>query len=137
MQYQAFLSYNSEDKPAVEEIARRLEQDGISVFLDRWHLIPGRPWMPALEEALNDAKTCVFFIGSSGIGPWQNEEMCAALSQRIAKSDFYVVPVVLPGARRQPQSREKVHVLSFPLYPRPPRLFLKKRKSPRKHLHGE
>jgi len=43
VRYRAFLSHNSADKPAVEELARRLEKDGISCFLDKWHLIPGEP----------------------------------------------------------------------------------------------
>ncbi len=42
--YDVFLSHNSADKPAVEEIARRLVAAGLQPFLDKWHLIPGQPW---------------------------------------------------------------------------------------------
>jgi hypothetical protein len=35
----AFLSHNSADKPAVEEIALRPETEGITCWLDKWHLI--------------------------------------------------------------------------------------------------
>jgi hypothetical protein len=39
--YDVFLSHNSADKPAVEELARRLEDEaGLRPFLDRWHLAP-------------------------------------------------------------------------------------------------
>ena len=107
MKYQAFLSHNSADKPAVEALARRLEQDGITTFLDKWHLIPGDPWQTALEQALNDSESCVVFIGPSGLGPWQNEEMRAAISQRVSDPAhaFRVVPVVLPGAQREQRSK--------------------------------
>jgi len=38
--------------PAVEELARRLAKEGIQACLDKWHLIPGDPWQPAIEKAL-------------------------------------------------------------------------------------
>ena len=105
--FQAFLSHNSADKPAVEQLARRLEKDGISCFLDKWHLIPGEPWQPALEDAIDQSATCVVFVGPSGLGPWQNEEMRAAISRRVSDRtrEFRVVPVVLPNAKRDQRSR--------------------------------
>ena len=105
--YQAFLSHNSADKPAVEELARRLEQAGISAFLDKWHLIPGEPWQQALEDALDRSETCVVFVGPSGLGPWQNEEMRAAIDRRVSDHSrtFRVVPVLLPGAQREQRSK--------------------------------
>jgi hypothetical protein len=47
-----FLSHSSTDKPAVEELARRLAKEGIQAWLDKWHLIPGNPWQPDIEKAL-------------------------------------------------------------------------------------
>src|SRR5208282_4959753 len=79
MPFQVFLSHSSSDKPAVEELARRLAKEGIQAWLDKWHLIPGDPWQPALEKALADSGTCAVFVGPSGFGPWQNEEMRAAI----------------------------------------------------------
>ena len=39
--YDVFLSHNSADKAAVEELARRLEDEaGFNPFLDTWHLVP-------------------------------------------------------------------------------------------------
>jgi len=110
--YQAFLSHNTADKPAVEELARRLEQDGISCFLDKWHLIPGEPWQVALEEALDQSECCVVFVGPSGLGPWQNEEMRAAIARRVSTSSHRVVPVLLPGGQREQRSRLPTFLVS-------------------------
>ena len=77
--YDVFLSYNSADKPAVDELARRLAQEGIQPWLDTWNLIPGEPLQEALEAALDRCAACVVFIGPSGTGPWQNEEMRASM----------------------------------------------------------
>jgi hypothetical protein len=81
IRYDVFLSHNSQDKPAVELLARRLtDEAGLCPFLDKWHLVPGEPWQEALEEALDQSRTCAVFIGPRGISPWEHEEMRLALS---------------------------------------------------------
>ena len=105
--FDVFLSHKSSDKPAVEEIAKRLVKEGIQPWLDKWNLIPGDPWQVAIEEALANCATCAVFIGPSGIGPWHNEEMRAAISRRVSESQgsFRVIPVLLPGATREERSK--------------------------------
>lgn len=99
-QYDVFLSHNSQDKPAVELLARRLaDEASLRPFLDKWHLVPGEPWQEALEEALEKSETVAVFVGLSGVSPWHNEEMRAALDQAVRTRDEYrVIPVLLPGA---------------------------------------
>ena len=106
MSFHVFLSHSSADKPAVEELARRLAKEGIQAWLDKWHLIPGDPWQPAIEKALAESETCAVFVGPSGFGPWQNEEMRAAIDRRVRDSGrrFRVIPVLLPGAERAERS---------------------------------
>src|SRR6516225_4634409 len=106
MSFHVFLSHSSADKPAVEELARRLAKEGIEAWLDKWHLIPGDPWQPAIEKALSESETCAVFVGSSGFGPWQNEEMRTAIDQRVRESArrFRVIPVLLPAAERAERS---------------------------------
>jgi len=97
--YDVFLSYNSADKPAIEELARRLAREGIRPWLDRWHLIPGEPWQEAVEEALEQSETVAVFVGPSGVSPWHNEELRAALDRAVrTRDDYRVIPVLLPGA---------------------------------------
>jgi len=104
--FHVFLSHSSADKPAVEELARRLAKEGIQAWLDKWNLVPGDPWQPAIEKALAASETCAVFVGPSGLGPWQNEEMRAAIDQRVRDSArrFRVIPVLLPGAERGERS---------------------------------
>jgi diguanylate cyclase (GGDEF)-like protein/PAS domain S-box-containing protein len=104
--FHVFLSHNSADKPAVEALAVRLRKEGIEPWLDKWNLIPGEAWQPAIEKALDDCATCAVFIGPSGMGPWQNEEMRAAIDRRVSqKKGFRVIPVLLPGGQREERSR--------------------------------
>jgi hypothetical protein len=106
MRFHVFLSHSSADKPTVEELARRLAKEGIETWLDKWNLIPGDPWQPALEKALADSETCAVFVGPSGFGSWQNEEMRAAIDRRVHGSGrrFRVIPVLLPDAKRAERS---------------------------------
>ncbi len=103
-QYDIFLSHNSTDKPAVETLARRLVEAGLTPWLDTWNLVPGEPWQEAIEEALDACQTVAVFLGPSGIGSWENEEMRSALEERVRDKSRRVIPVLLPGA---PDPREK------------------------------
>jgi hypothetical protein len=104
MSFDVFLSHSSADKPAVEELARRLKEEGIQAWLDKWNLIPGAPWQPAMEKALAASETCAVFVGPSGLGPWQDEEMRVAIDRRVQDKDKRVIPVLLPGAERPERS---------------------------------
>jgi WD40 repeat protein len=101
--YDVFLSHNSADKDAVELLARRLtEETDLTPFLDRWHLIPGQPWQERLEQALAASHTVAVFVGPSGVSPWHNEELRAALDKAMRSRDEYrVIPVLLPGATEE------------------------------------
>ena len=60
--------------------------------------MPGEPWQPAIESVLNSCNTVALFIGKDGIGPWQHEEMRAAVERRVSEEQaFRVIPVLLPG----------------------------------------
>jgi len=96
--FDVFLSHSSADKPAVEHLGHKLREVGIEPFLDKWHLVPGEPWAEALEDALDQSRTCAVFLGPGGIGAWQNEEMRSALETRVRDKSSRVIPVLLPGS---------------------------------------
>ncbi len=105
--FDVFLSHATPDKPAVEELARLLKKRGFEPWLDKWNLIPGEPWQEAIEKALEDCAACAVCLGPSGTGPWQNEEMRAAIDRRVSggQGRFRVIPVLLPRAERGEPSR--------------------------------
>jgi hypothetical protein len=75
MSAHVFLSHSTANKPAVEELARRLhDKEGIRAWLDKWNLIPGASWQRAMEDALQECESCAVFVGPEGLGPWQTEE---------------------------------------------------------------
>jgi small subunit ribosomal protein S2 len=96
--YDVFLCHSSRDKPAVEVIARQLKRAGLRPWLDKWNLIPGEPFQIEIERALSSCQACAVFVGAEQ-GPWQNEEMRAAISRRVRNANFRVIPVLLPHVK--------------------------------------
>lgn len=96
MTKKVFLSHNSADKPSVEKLAEKLVAAGFRPWLDKWNLVAGDPWQPALEAALKECDVCAVFLGSDLDGPWHNQEMQLAINRRVYDKQFRVVPVLLP-----------------------------------------
>ena len=96
-----FLSHNSKDKPVVRQLGEELKKRGMTVWLDEWDLVPGRPWQEALEEIVQTTKSAAVLVGSDGIGPWQDREMRGCLSEFVDRG-LPVIPVLLPGAPVKP-----------------------------------
>lgn len=101
-EFDVFLSHNSRDKPAVKEIAARLRDRGLRVWLDKDELRPGLPWQEGLEEGVRASRSVAVFVGKDGMGPWQRPEMRAFLT-RARREEMPVIPVLLPGCPESPQ----------------------------------
>ena len=101
-QYDVFLSHSSADKPTVEAIAVRLRDEaGLRPFLDKWDLVPGESWIPALERAIERSTTVAVFFGPQGRGAWHDQESQLALVLAAEEHGKRVIPVLLPGTRRE------------------------------------
>ncbi|MFN5593544.1 MAG: TIR domain-containing protein, partial [Aphanizomenon sp.] len=101
-EFDVFLCHNSQDKPAVIEIANQLKANNINPWLDKWHLRPGSSWQDSLEDQIDQIRTAAVFVGNSGLGPWQIEEIKAFLRAFVNRK-CPVIPVLLPNAPQKPQ----------------------------------
>ena len=97
-----FLCYNSEDKSEVKKIGSQLKEEGLSPWLDEWELQPGIPWQRMLDKHIDKINAAAVFLGSSGVGPWQQMELEAYL-RKFAERNCPVIPVILPGASNLPE----------------------------------
>jgi len=100
--FDVFLCHNSQDKPAVIEIANQLKANNINPWLDKWHLRPGSSWQDSLEDQIDQIRTAAVFVGNSGLGPWQIEEIKAFLRAFVNRK-CPVIPVLLPNAPKEPK----------------------------------
>jgi hypothetical protein len=100
--FDVFLCHNSEDKPAVREISQKLAGRNIKPWLDEEQIRPGTSWQTELEQQIRNIKSAAVFVGESGLGPWQDPEIQALLSQFVER-ECPVIPVVLPSAKTTPE----------------------------------
>ncbi|NJM69751.1 MAG: TIR domain-containing protein [Scytonema sp. RU_4_4] len=101
-QFDVFLCHNREDKEAVRKIAEQLKSEyKIEPWLDDWELQPGLPWQPELEKQIAHIKSAAVFVGQSGIGPWQEDEINGFLRE-FKRRKCPVFPVLLPDAPQKP-----------------------------------
>lgn len=96
-QYDVFISYNSKNRDIVENFIEQLPELNINLFIDIWDLTPGKPWQEEIELALQNSKNVAVFIGTEGLGRWQNEEMRVSLDKLTKDTELKVIPILLPN----------------------------------------
>ena len=72
-------------------------------------------WQTALGEQIQSIKSAAIFVGESGLGPWQDQEVQVLLSQFV-KRKCPVIPVVLPTAKETPDlpwTLQNLHWVDF------------------------
>jgi len=101
--FDVFISYNRAEQPAVLKLAALLRDRGLKPWLDVWNLVPGEPWSPAVERALQSSATCAVIVGPSGLGGVHEHEMWTAIERSLSCTPdhgFRVIPVLLPNSTR-------------------------------------
>jgi hypothetical protein len=97
--YDVFLSHSHRDATWVERLARQLEDEHrLRAWLDRWMLVPGKPWQQAMARGIEEAPSCAVFLGSETPRGWFEKEIEKALNRQAQDRDFRVIPVLLPNA---------------------------------------
>jgi hypothetical protein len=99
--FDVFLCHNSKEKPGVRKICNLLKKANIKPWLDIEQLRPGLPWQTELEKVIERIGAAAVFVGKSGIGPWQDNEIKAFLTEFVRRK-CPVIPVLLPGVKSPP-----------------------------------
>src|SRR5271166_2323873 len=106
-----FISHSSQDKPAVEALARALRERGIKAWLDKWMIGPGDDIVARINEGLEEAGAgLIVFSAHSRDSRWVEAEVSYLTYARIRENkvlipvivgqDAYVPPLLRPLARR-------------------------------------
>ena len=100
--FDVFLCHNGKNKASVKKIGEQLKDQGILPWLDEWELPPGQPWQRLLTKQMGQIKSAAVFVGKDGVGPWQQEELEAFLSEFVRRG-CPVIPVLLNDAPKVPK----------------------------------
>ncbi len=95
--FDCFLNYSSGDELSVRPLAVALRERGITIWLKEEQLRPGMAWQELLEAGIRSSRSVAVLVGASGLGPWDEEEVRAALSIAV-QEQTPVIPVLLPNA---------------------------------------
>lgn len=89
-----FLCHNSEDKVEVRKVKTRLRDNGIRTWFDEDQTEPGQVWQDVLESQIETVNTVIVFVGTSGLGPWQQIELRAFINAFVSRN-VTVIPVII------------------------------------------
>ncbi len=106
--FDVFLSYNSKDIDIVRQIDEELTAAKVKTWFDKRQLRPGETWLEGLYRGLEESRCAAIFLGPSGTGRQQKDEVQKALKQAI-KEGRAIIPVILPGV-------EKIEDLEMPAF---------------------
>ncbi len=98
--YDVFLSHSHDDAEIVEQLAKLVRDKDLKVWLDKWELIPGRPWRRGMAKGLHEANSCAVCVGKTTPRGWFDQEIGRALNRQTKDPDYSVIPVILPGGDR-------------------------------------
>ncbi|HQL72074.1 MAG: hypothetical protein BWX88_00252 [Planctomycetes bacterium ADurb.Bin126] len=100
--FDAFICYHSRDADEAKKLNAQLKARGIRTWFDKEQIPPGRKWVDVLQQRIQDVRTAVVVVGSSGIGPWQSMEVDAFI-QEFLRRKCPVIPVIVKKCRKAPQ----------------------------------
>ena len=89
-----FYAITRKIRPPHEDLLNGYGQEAFGRGLTSSIFRPGLPWQIALEEQISSIHSAAVLIGKSGIGPWQNQELRAFLSEFLVRT-CPVIPVIL------------------------------------------
>ncbi|PZD72726.1 DNA replication and repair protein RecF [Acaryochloris thomasi RCC1774] len=96
-EFDVYFSYNHSDKKIVHAIAEDLRNKGVSVWLDDWEILPGRPWKQAIKGAIKTTRSVAVCIGERSILGWQGEELQLFIDE-FSSRNIPIIPILLPSA---------------------------------------
>jgi len=110
--FDVFLAHNSADKPQVKAIANKLEERGLKTWLDERQILAGQLFQSEIQDAISRSKSAAIFIGSTGLGRWQEIEFQVLFNQFVERK-CTIVPVLLPGVDKIPENLPFLQIINW------------------------
>ena len=105
-----FLSHNSKDKPWVRELAKRLTDDGVTVWLDEAELNIGDSLIERISSAIEQMKFVAAVISPNSIGSaWVQKELSLAMSKEVKGRRVTVLPLLIANCELPASLRDKLY----------------------------
>lgn len=94
--YDIFISYRTTRRPWVEILAKNLQAQGYSVFIDAWELTAGDNFTRKIFSALQNSRYALLIATPEAAeSGWVQEEYEFMFNRAKRQADFHWIPVVL------------------------------------------
>lgn len=94
--FDVFFSYSSSDRARVTEIASRLRDEGVKIWLDHWSLKPGHKTVSEIDRAVQRSRLLVLCLSPDAVASdWVELERSAAIFRDTGNTDGRFIPILL------------------------------------------
>nr|VFJ91992.1 MAG: TIR domain-containing protein [Candidatus Kentron sp. H]VFJ92276.1 MAG: TIR domain-containing protein [Candidatus Kentron sp. H]VFK01448.1 MAG: TIR domain-containing protein [Candidatus Kentron sp. H] len=98
--HDVFLSHSHQDKAAVHALARRLEKDGLTVWLDDWVIQPGDPIGLKIQQGVENTRVLILCMSPAYFASqWGQLEHHSLLFRDPANTERRFIPLLLADCR--------------------------------------
>lgn len=95
-----FIGYRRGHEKFAEALARRLGQEGMVPWFDKWDILAGDSVPGKIEEGLRESMAFIPIITADyQQGRWATDELHAAIVKRL-EQDYKIIPVLLEECER-------------------------------------
>jgi hypothetical protein len=103
-----FLSHSSKDKAFVEDLAKKLQFDGFSVWYDKWEIHVGDSIVQKINEGISTSDFLLVILSTNSVNSkWVQEELNAATIKNINSKGAFILPVLLEKCELPPLLSDK------------------------------
>jgi hypothetical protein len=91
--YDVFLSYSRKDEEVVHDLAERLKNDGVRVWLDAWVIQPGDSIPLKIQQGIEQSRTLLMCMSPHYFeSEWGKLEHYSLLFQHPANTQYRLIP---------------------------------------------
>lgn len=95
-QKDVFVSYASEDKEFADRLAKDLDEQGLSIWIDEWFILPGDSITEKINAALKECRYFTPIISNSFLAKhWPQRELSSAIMRQSNLGGKYIIPILI------------------------------------------
>lgn len=105
-----FISYSSKDKNFVERLSKKLVENRVGVWLDKWEMKPGDSLIDKIQNGLEDSSFLLVVLSNHYVqSEWCRKEQNSGLIKEINSKKVVVIPILLEDCPIPIFLQEKVY----------------------------
>lgn len=94
--FDVFISYSSADAAFVQDLVRRMERRGVSLWFDRAEIKPGDYIRERINKGISDSRYLLAVLSPNSLNSrWVQQEIDAAMIRELSARDVQLIPLLI------------------------------------------